>query len=177
MNDAYSSLRRRYLPSGGVKVVFIGESAPSPGDGVIRFFYHPVLSSYDNLFRGLMLALYGADRGALSAKGKSEWLNRFQRDGYYVDDLCSEPVNRLPSALRSKARKSSVAGLVERLRKVRPTGVIICHGGTYIDAAESLRENGLPVLHNGPIPFPLGNHRARFATAVRATLLRASLMS
>jgi hypothetical protein len=172
----YSALRRRYLPPKGVRVAFVGESAPDPREGVIRFFYHPILTK-DNLFRGLMLALYGADKRALSATAKTEWLNRFQRDGYYVDDLCSEPVDGLPPSLRSKARKSAAAGLVERLKRLRPRGVIICHVGTYLDVAELLRNNGLSLLHSEPIPFPLGNYRERFAIAVRASLLSASPMS
>lgn len=177
MRYDYSALRRQYLPLQGVKVVFVGESAPDPREGVIRFFYHPVLSSKDNLFRGLMLALYGADKKALSATAKTEWLDRFQRDGYYVDDLCSEPVNGLPSAQRSKARRSAAVGLVERLQELSPSGIVICHQGTYSDTAELLRKNGLPVLHSEPIPFPLGNHRERFANAVRVSLLNASLVN
>jgi hypothetical protein len=170
MQYDYSAARRGYLPSKGVKVLFIGESAPNPRASDIRFFYHPVLRSADNLFRGLMLALYAADKHALASTRKTQWLERFQRDGYYLDDLCAEPVNDLPPAERSRARRAAVGGLLERIQSLAPWGILICHQGTYDDIAGELRAKRLPVLHAKAIPFPLGNYRTQFAHAVRAAL-------
>jgi len=168
----YSAVRKGYLPPNGVKVLFIGESAPNPRSGEIRFFYHPILRSADNLFRGLMLALYDADKQALASTPKAQWLDRFQRDGYYLDDLCGEPVNHLPPPERSRARRAAVKNLLRRIHALSPRGIIICHQGVYGDIGDLLRANRLPVLHTEPIPFPLGNHRIRFADAVRAALAR-----
>jgi hypothetical protein len=170
MQYDYSAARRRYLPSKGVKVLFIGESAPNPRASDIRFSCHPVLRPADNLFRGLMLALYAADKHALASTPKTEWLNRFQGDGYYLDDLCSEPVNDLPPAERSQSRRAAVSGLLKRIEALAPRGIIICHQGTYDDIADLLRAKRLPVLHAEAIPFPLGNYRAQFAQGVRAAL-------
>jgi hypothetical protein len=166
----YSTARRRYLPSNGVKVLFIGESAPNPRASDVRFFYHPVLRSKDNLFRGLILALYDADKHALASAPKTQWLNRFRGDGYYLDDLCPEPVNHLGTSERSQARRAAVPSLIRRISKLSPRGIVICHTPTYRDIAEPLRANNLPVLHRAPIPFPLGNYRTGFAYAVRAAL-------
>jgi hypothetical protein len=33
-----------------------------------------------------------------------------------------------------------------------------------------MRTAGLPLLHDAPIPFPVGNTRARFVEAVQAAL-------
>lgn len=166
----YSAARRRYLPSESVKVLFVGESAPAPRANEIRFFYHPILRA-DNLFRGLMLALYGADKHALVSIPKTQWLNRFQSDGYYLDDLCPGPVNHLlRSAERSQARRAGVKSLLKRIHALAPQGIIICHQPTYDDIADLLRAKRLPVLHAKAIPFPLGNHRTRFVKAVRAAL-------
>ena len=168
----YSTQRKRYLPPAGVKVLLVGESAPDPRANQIRFFYHPVLRSADNLFRGIMLALYGADKQSLASTPKTEWLERFQSDGYYLEDLCALPVNRLPAPQRSQARRAAVPDLIRRIEALSPLGIIICHDGTYKDIADHLQANHLPVLHREPIPFPLGNYRARFAEAVRAALSR-----
>lgn len=168
----YSAARRGYLPSNGVTVLFIGESAPNPRASDIRFFYHPVLRSADNLFRGLMLALYEADKHAVASTPKTQWLNRFRDDGYYLDDLCAEPVNHLRLAERSQARRAAVPSLIRRIQKLSPRGIVVCHAPTYGDIAEHLGANNLPVLHRAPIPFPLGNYRAGFAYAVRAALSR-----
>jgi hypothetical protein len=168
----YSTERERYLPPTGVKVLFLGESAPDPSADQIRFFYHPVLRSADNLFRGIMLAVYGADRQALASTPKRKWLERFQSDGYYLEDLCALPVNHLPPAKRAQARRAAVPDLVRRVKALSPRGIIVCHDGTYRDIADHLRANHLPLLHREPIPFPLGNYRDRFREAVRAALSR-----
>jgi len=168
----YATERERYLPRAGVNVLFVGESAPDPNAKQIRFFYHPVLRSADNLFRGIMLALYGAGRQSLASTPKTQWLERFQSDGYYLEDLCALPVNRLPARQRSQARRTAVPDLVRRIEALSPRGIVVCHGGTYLDIADCLRANRLPVLHCEPIPFPLGSYRVRFARDVQAALSR-----
>jgi hypothetical protein len=166
----YSAERERYLPRAGVKVLFVGESAPDPNAKQIRFFYHPVLRSADNLFRGLMLALYGADRQAVASTAKTQWLKRFQSDGHYLEDLCEVPVNHLSALERSQARRAAVPDLLKRIDALSPRGIIVCHGATFRDIADLLRLNRLPLLHDEPIPFPLGNHRRRFGEKVREAL-------
>jgi hypothetical protein len=49
-----------------------------------------------------------------------------------------------------------------------PRGVIICYGPTLKALSTPLRAAGVPLLHDEPIPFPLGNHRARFVELFRA---------
>ena len=168
----YSAQRERYLPPSGVKVLFVGESAPDPSAKEIRFFYCPVLTAADNLFRGIMLALYRADKQALASTSKMWWLKRLQSGGYYLADLCAVPVNLLPAAHRRQARKAAIPDLLNRIETLSPRGIIICHGATYADIADSLRKNRLPLLHDRPIPFPLGSYRVRFAEEVRMALSR-----
>jgi hypothetical protein len=54
----YDELRERYRP-GRVVLLLIGESAPDPAGAARRFFYAPTLTRHDNLFRGVIGALYG----------------------------------------------------------------------------------------------------------------------
>jgi hypothetical protein len=57
--------------------------------------------------------------------------------------------------------------LVRRCRELEPrVGVIVCHGVVYAEAAASLRA-GVVLLHDQPLPFPLGNWRAQFVRGFR----------
>ncbi len=162
-------MRLQFKPKGKIRAVFLGESPPE-SRGEIRFFYGQNLSSHDNLFRGLMLALYNADKFDLDRTAKAEWLQRFRDDGFYLEDLCEEPVNGLPERERSNKRRIAVAKAVTRLQRLKPEGIVICHAKVFGDAYEQLRLAGLPVLHDRAIPFPLGNWRADFVAAVRKAL-------
>jgi hypothetical protein len=166
----YSAQRERYPPRTEIRVLFVGESAPDATTDQVRFFYSPVLRSADNLFRGLMLALYDAERPDLDAHPKSRWLERFQSDGYYLEDLCPLPVNHLSKSQRSQARRAALPSLLSRIGALSPRGIIVCHSPTYADVAEPLRAARLPLLHDEPIPFPSGNYRRQFAEKVCAAL-------
>lgn len=163
------ALRERFRPA-IAQVVFVGESAPDPRDGERRFFYLPELSAHDNLFRGIMIALYGADRNAVSGR-KAYWLGRFQSDGYWLLDLAPRPINHLSSAERAEAILANVPRLVQRLKEVEPAkGVIICKSSLYATLTAPIRSAGIRVLHGTPVPFPLPNVRQRFVEDVRRAL-------
>jgi hypothetical protein len=49
-------------------------------------------------------------------------------------------------------------------------GVIICQRVVYQLASSSLRDGGVTVLHDRPLPFPLGNWRAEFVAGFRRAL-------
>lgn len=70
----------------------------------------------------------------------------------------------------SQLRKMVAAGFIEEMgyspRSVRS----FCKAPTYALVQPGLAAAGGPVLHAEPIPFPLGNHRARFVEQLRAAL-------
>ena len=116
-----------------------------------------------------MLALYDADRPALASTPKAQWLKRFQSDGYYLDDLCKSPVNRLSPLERSQTRQAAVSSLLRRIEALSPKGIIVCHSATFRGIADVLKANRLSASPRDPIPFPLGRiQRRRFAEKVRA---------
>src|SRR5262249_55835667 len=97
--------------------------------------------------------------------------DRLQRDGFWLIDAVDYPVNKRGSTPRRRALEESVPRLVERCRKLKPDrGVIICHSGVYAAVASVLRGEGVTVLHDEPLPFPLGNWRARFVEGFRRAL-------
>ena len=164
----YEQLRSSYRPA-AIRVVFVGESAPDPGSGTRRFFYAPQLT-YDNLFRGLMAALYDAGSDALNNR-KPEWLERFCADGFWLLDVVDRPINKLSSSQRSRARRGAAAEAIDRIAAARPiVGVVVCHGPTFTDLLSSGASDRLTFLQSEPIPFPLGNFRAEFIRRVRLAL-------
>lgn len=161
----YAQLREQWRPT-PVRLLLIAESAPDPGSAERRFFYAPTLTKDDNLYRGVVKAMYGRSPGS-AGDPKRPYLEQLRRDGVYLIDLCPSPVNRLSSRDRRAAHREHVPQLVEQAAALEPEGVIVCHGPTFKAANKALRAAGLRVLHDTPIPFPLGNWRAQFIDRFR----------
>lgn len=171
----YEELRECYRPA-RLRILLIGESPPDPGAGERRFFYSPTLKM-DNLYRGVAEAVYG-ERSDVNLMDKPAVLERLMEDGFWLIDAVQEPVNKLSSAARARAIKAAVPDLVDRCRELAPEkGVIICHGKVYAATASALREAGVLVLDDQPLPFPLGNWRAKFVAGFRNALDRAAAMN
>lgn len=168
----YQELREQWRPS-QVRLLLIAESAPDAGADrtARRFFYAPTLSRADNLFRGVVDAMYGASKLKAGAD-RTYWLARLRDDGVYLIDLASAPVNKLSPRSRRETLTASVPECVTAAVELSPEGVIVCHAPTYALLDQPLRNIGLNILHDQPIPFPLGNHRARFVELFRQALER-----
>lgn len=164
----YDELRERYRPE-RLRVLLVAESPPDPGAAERRFFYSPVLRA-DNLYRGVAQALYD-EREDVDVLDKRAVLERLKSEGFWLIDAVDEPVNRLGSAARTRAIADGVPRLVDRCIELAPElGVIVCHAKVYAAAAPSLRHAGVRVLHDEPLPFPLGNWRAQFVAGFRKAL-------
>lgn len=164
----YEELRQRYRPK-QVKVLLIAESPPDPGSGQRRFFYSPQLT-IDNLYRGVAEAVYGQEPG-FDISDKPEVLNRLKADGYWLIDAVERPINKESNAARRAAIRAAAQDLVERCRSIDPQrGIIICHALVHKLTAPTLRRAGITILHDAPLPFPLGNWRRQFVRGFRACL-------
>jgi hypothetical protein len=164
----YEELRERHRPD-TIRLLLIGESPPDPGAGARRFFYAPTLS-HDNLYRGVSAALYGSDPD-VDIKNKPAVLERLRHDGVWLIDAVDEPVDKRTTAARRKAIAGHAASLADRTKRLAPTvGVLICHGVVFELVAPALRAAGVTVLHDDPLPFPLGNWRAQFVAGARTAL-------
>jgi hypothetical protein len=98
-------------------------------------------------------------------------LERLKADGYWLIDAVPTPINRRSDAARRKAIRAAATGLAETCRGLAPSrGVIICHTVVYQETAAALRGAGLNVLHDEPMPFPLGNWRAEFVRRFRQAI-------
>ena len=166
----YEALRAEWRPA-SVKLLLIGESAPDSGaiESDRRFFYAPTISGSDNLFRGVVSALYDGPK-LRKGEDRRPWLERLRADGVYLIDLVPYPVDKLSAGERRRARRDHVDSCVATAVALSPEGIIVCHGPTFELLSEPLRDNRMPVLHAKAIPFPLGNHRERFVESFRAAL-------
>lgn len=168
----YEELRAAYRPE-VVRLLLIGESPPDPCGGMRRFFYAPVLS-YDNLYRGVIAALYGTEP-SFEPRKKLDFLERLRSDGVWLIDAVEQPIDKRSMAARRRAIAAGAPSLVDRVRAVAPTvGVIICHGVVFELAAPALNASGVNVLHSHALPFPLGNCRAEFVESFRSGLAATS---
>jgi hypothetical protein len=96
---------------------------------------------------------------------------RHPQDGFWLIDAVDRPVNHLPPEPRRAAITAAVPHLVARCRSLAPRrGVIICHRVVYQLATPSLRDAGVQMLHDQPLPFPLGNWRTEFVAGFRQAL-------
>jgi hypothetical protein len=164
----YEQLRAQYRPD-QLQVLLIGESPPDPGARQRRFFYAPTLQ-IDNLYRGVAQGLYG-HQPHIDLTDKPAVLRRLQADGFWLIDAVDQPINHLPLGPRRAAITTAVPQLVARCCDLNPSrGVIICHRVVYQLTTASLREAGVRVLHDQPLPFPLGNWRADFVAGLRQAL-------
>lgn len=163
----YQQLRMQWKPD-HVKLLLVAESAPDSGAAAAterRFFYAPMVSRADNLFRGVILALYGAK--VTTGDDRTPWLTRLRDDGVWLIDLAPFPVNKLSSGDRRRALLEHAPARTREILDLAPDGIVICHAPTFRALAPALVAAGAPLLHDEAIPFPLGNFRARFAAEVR----------
>lgn len=166
----YEELREANRPR-RLRILLIGESPPDPGAGERRFFYSPRLT-HDNLYRGVAQAVYG-ETAAFGLSDKPRVLEQLRDDGFWLIDAVEQPINKATPASRRSALRAAVPHLVERCRELAPErGVVICHGAVYEVAAPALRAAGVRILHDRPLPFPLGNWRAQFVRGFRDALER-----
>lgn len=163
----YTELRNAWKPS-HVRLLMIAESAPDDGgDPQNRRFFYSERLGHDNLFRGVVAAMYGVTKDDLAARGKRPWLERLRDDGFYLIDLMPHPVNA-GQAHRRKARAHHVADCVQRAAALNPDGVLVVKKDIFTLLRRPLLDASLNLLHDSGIPFPLGNTRAEFVTRMDA---------
>lgn len=166
-DEWYTLLREEYKPT-KVRLLLIGESAPSDHGGTKKrnFFYASHLG-HDNLYRGVVQAMYGLSGLKGKAHDKVPWLRKLQSDGFFLIDLVSYPVNDIKGAKRTAILRASVGDCVERARRFEPDGIILSSREVFAVLADPLRSAGLPLLHDKALSFPLGNTRAQFVSGFK----------
>ncbi|WP_375384045.1 hypothetical protein [uncultured Microbacterium sp.] len=167
----YASRRARWKPD-RVRLLMIAESAPDSGGDVSarRFFYDERLTGDDSLFREVVKVLYDSPSLASGPGQKVPWLAQLQRDGVYLIDLASRPVNYDDPQARAGALKANIDKTIQVAEALQPNGIVLIKKNVFELLAEPLRRLALPVLHEQFITFPGSGQQKRFrqsfATAI-----------
>lgn len=147
---------RKYRPN-AIDLLLIAEAPPAALD---RYFYFPVVSSHDSLFREVVRVVL---RRTPTRDDKRTLLEDLQRNGVFLIDARLDPlVGRLVI---------DTSRLVARVRRLRPRRIIIVKVGVYAQAYRALREAGMPVI-DARIPFPASGQQVRFRQEMGRALRR-----
>lgn len=118
-DDKRVQTRFKYRPK-NINILFIGESVPNNG----TFFYH----KDSNLFKATLEAF----QKVFSDINQVNFLDRFKEMGFYIDDLCEEPVNQLGDKDRKTLRTLYEPNMEKRLELFKPK-IIIYSPKTYLE--------------------------------------------
>jgi hypothetical protein len=154
MHDARTEregLRAAYKPE-AIRLLLIGESPPAGG----TFFYR----GNSILQRWTAAAMSRAH--AVDVEDPTAFLREFRAAGYYLDDLCLEPVNHLIASERRRARVDGVQGLEARMASARPVAVACVMRGIAPIVRDALRRSGLAGRPFYSLPFPAQGHHRRY---------------
>ena len=125
-----------------VKVLFIGESPPNSGN----FFYNCNSRLYEST-KKVFEKFWG------KFKCDEDFLKKFKRHGFYLEDLCDHPINHLNRKYRRVERKKNVKKLAKKLNELKPRYVIIVMKGIERCVVEAIKKSGIKVKWKS-LPFP-----------------------
>jgi hypothetical protein len=148
------SLRQQHRPQ-QVRVLLIGESPPVGG----TFFY----AANSNLFRYTREAFEQAT--GRRWKTGSDFLDYFVDQGFYLDDLCTEPVNGMDRRQRRRCCRSSVPGLANRLKEMAPIAVALTPKSIKREVARALDLAGYDITPVA-LPFPAMSWQSAYVEAM-----------
>lgn len=155
-------LRACYRPA-VVRALFVGESPPVGG----VFFY----CGNSNLARYTCEALLGRPCTRDELNGLPA---NFSQRGFYLVDLCLEPVNGLSKSERRLARAAGVDQLANVMREVNPASIIVVMKGIESSIHKAVARAELSHLPFHVLPFPSHGHQRRYVQQL-SELLRNSV--
>lgn len=146
--DSREFKRREYKPN-PIKVLFACESLPNDKD---NFFYYRHSVLFDNTLK--------AFQNVFPRITQANFLDRFKELGFYLDDLCGEPVNHLKNGVDKKKRivlrELYEPDFAKRVELYNPQFVIITPKeiSKNIINVISLAKSTAPYKE---LPFPVGS--------------------
>ncbi len=135
------TLRKSYKPD-RIKLLFIGESPPRSGN----FFYNK--GSLTNFTSRAFEKVFGR-----VFSDTQSFLIFFRLSGCYLEDICLEPVDKLPPKERTMMLKGSVEYFSVRLKEYSPVAIVIVLKRIESHVKKALRKADIccPIY---TLPFP-----------------------
>jgi hypothetical protein len=182
--ESFKRAMERYRPD-PLRLLFIAEAPPAYK--VNRLFYFHDIQTGDALYLEMMKVIYGAQIGftegegfarPLSAKDvrgrKSELLDRFASDGYFLIDASERP---MPDGATTSAKlallRQSLPGLMIRVKYLlggQDIPIVLIGGVTHEACFDSLQEEGYHVINEEMINHPARGGQLLFRKKLRGAL-------
>jgi len=164
--DARELIRPLYKPD-TVRILLIGESLADDG----RFFYcvdsNPKRIS--NIYRHTQEA-FSIVFGNKCGTGK-QFLQFFEKLGFYLDDLCDEPVNHMEEPERCKKRLEGIINLAPKLTKMHPLAVVVLMKKIESYVKEAMEKASIhPLLFSVPFPAYTNKNRRNYVQELSVIL-------
>jgi hypothetical protein len=157
---AREKLRQSFRPA-TVRALFIGESPPASG----RFFY----ARDSGLYRAMREAFQASD----PLLNDDNFLAAFQTSGFYLVDLCADPVDRMEAKARRTARAAGEVSLARTIAELQPAviGILLRSIGENVGNAIALAGWHGEVIQL-PYPGRWVRHRRTFIDTVAPVIAR-----
>ena len=155
-------LRERYRPK-TVRLLFVGESSPTGGP----HFY----KADSNLYFATREA-YVAAEGLDSMREGASFLQYFQRQGCWLIDLATRPVNRLPTSERRHDLAVGVPRLTSILKDEEPEHVVAIKVSIAANVFTAARGARYPIDSVSSLRFPLYQWRTDCVRGLKSLLER-----
>jgi len=143
-----------------VKVLLIGESPPA-GDTYFFAGNSKLFLATQNAFERFL---------GRSFKNPEAFLSFFSKQGFFLEDLCSVPVNRLANPDRRRLRREAVPSLAGRLKSNGPSAVVVVMKGIKKQVTSAMAAAELHNLPSFTLPFPAFSHTATYEAELYAAL-------
>ena len=109
-------IRATFKPT-PVRFLMVGESPPPSG----HFFYDP---GEERIFTSITRKAF-TKAFDIDYDSAADFLEDFKRNGFFLDELYSTPVDNIPSSERETERRNAVSRLSERLRQYQPQRLLV----------------------------------------------------
>ena len=156
MKRNFELARQKYKPE-VIKFLLIAEAPPKVESK--RFFYFEDVKNGDSLFLETMKVLYLND--CLDIKDvrrrKSEFLEKFKNDGFYLIDASDKPIEDTRLTKKRKQIKDSIPSLIKKIESLisEDTKIILISSTVYEVCCNRLKAEGFNVINECAIPFPI----------------------
>lgn len=147
-------------------MLFIAEAKPDADD---RFFYYDKVKTHDHLYLHLMYVLYNKTKAdqQLLRDHKTEFLNKFKKDGYYLIDAVDEVKHRTSTSNREKAIEANMDSKITEIDSLvtqfgdEDTKIVIIKSTVFNVLYEPLRSK-FNVVNDSAIYFPSNGRQSDF---------------
>jgi hypothetical protein len=158
-NAYFESLRKQYKPD-NIKILFVGESRPYGN----TFFYAADSNLYNYMKEAFQTHL---EKHFYSS---NEFLSFIKEKGFYIDDLCLEPVNNLSNAEKNQKRDQYVDSLANRIKEYKPEAIVIVLKGIQNKVQKAIEASKQRIDFIEAVSFPACGQQGRFRVEMKETL-------